>query len=206
MIYLIDDKGERQKNLGWSKDVLMKYKEILIPIYTADILEEKRLEILNENNIIFYHESFFDNPNNFHKKSSLKIKQDLIDYSDKKSLKVVFFSGSIGARSFEKNRVSLPVGILYKNLHSFLDEYILSGQNINLKQIAYGIEYIKEEILEKKLKIWEMLKNDDVGNFTNNPQLNFLLEEYQKLTQKKLSLDSISIDYLKYQINKSING
>ena len=35
MIYLIDDKGERQKNLGWSKDVLMKYKEILIPIYTA---------------------------------------------------------------------------------------------------------------------------------------------------------------------------
>ena len=91
-------------------------------------------------------------------------------------------------------------------MHSFLDEYILSGQNINLKQIAYGIEYIKEEILEKKLKIWEMLKNDDVGNFTNNPQLNFLLEEYQKLTQKKLSLDSISIDYLKYQINKSING
>ena len=65
MIYLIDDKRIRQNDNGWSAEKVGLFKDILAPIYSAEELTDLRKEVLFiESNVILFHESFFDNPEN----------------------------------------------------------------------------------------------------------------------------------------------
>jgi len=203
MIYLIDDKKERQKNLGWGKDKLLNYKDILMPIHTIEEIEKVKKIMFSIENIVLYHESFFDNPINLHKKSSSEIKQDLINLSDKYRIIVVFFSGSISSKNIINKRASLPVSTFYKNLAFFLDSYRILKQDIDLNQIAFGNDFKREKLLELKLKIWNLLfdkKNPDL--FVNNEELNILLDEFQKITSLTLQIKDITNEFLKFQINK----
>jgi len=203
MIYLIDDKKERQKNLGWDEVNLKAYFDILKPIYTSGQIEAERINIFSADNIVLYHESFFDNPDNHHKKKSTEIKQDLINFSEKNKFIVIFFSGSIGSKKIDKNSASIPVSILYKNLKYFLEAYKNSNQAININQIAYGSDFNNEKLLELKRKIWNLLfekRNSDL--FVNTAQLNLELDEIQKLTSSTLILKDVTVEYLKQQINK----
>jgi hypothetical protein len=146
MIYLIDDKKNRQSDYGWSKEKLATYLDVLTPIYTYSEIQEseERAEIFNEGNTIIFHESFFDNIDNAHKSNSLEIRKRLNDFSkNNEGFNLVIFSGSKNSRKLAKNSASLPVSIMYQNLNIFIDktkkgdanlEYLLFGENIKLEK------------------------------------------------------------------------
>ena len=63
MIYLIDDKKNRQSDYGWSKEKLDKYIDTITSIYTYSEIKkmEDKAEIFKKGNTVIFHESFFDN-------------------------------------------------------------------------------------------------------------------------------------------------
>lgn len=145
MIYLFDDKKNRQSDYGWSKEKLGKYVEHLIPIYTYDqITVEDRTEIFKNGNTIIFHESFFDNVNIIHKTNSMDIRKRLNLFAEENiEFNLIVFSGSKNSRIIYKNSASLPVSIMYQNLEIFIKkviegdlnlEYILFGENIDLEK------------------------------------------------------------------------
>lgn len=156
MIYLIDDKRIRQKDNGWSFEKIQNLKNILTPVYSANELTDKiRNEIFSGTNVILFHESFFDNPENKHRKDVDKIRQDLIEYAYKNKTILVFFSGSIGNRVINENIAYLPTNILYANLEAFIDSYIKGLFNISY--LVYGDNFRREETLLLKEKIWKII-------------------------------------------------
>jgi hypothetical protein len=156
MIYLIDDKRIRQKDNGWSFEKIQNLKNILTPIYSSDELTDKiRNEIFSGSNVILFHESFFDNPENKHRKDVDKIRQDLIEYAYKNKTILVFFSGSIGNRVINDNIAYLPTNILYTNLEAFIDSYIKGVFNISY--LVYGDNFRREETLLIKQNIWKII-------------------------------------------------
>lgn len=156
MIYLIDDKKIRQKDNGWSFEKIQTFKNILTPVYSANELTDKiRNMIFSGSNVILFHESFFDNPENKHRKDVDKIRQDLFEYANKNKTILVFFSGSIGNRVINDNIAYLPTNILYSNLEVFINSFV-NGQ-ININYLVYGDNFKREETLLLKQKIWKTL-------------------------------------------------
>ena len=156
MIYLIDDKRIRQKDNGWSFEKIQKFKNILTPIYSAnELTDEIRNDIFSGSNVILFHESFFDNPENKHRKDVDKIRQDLIEYANKNKTILAFFSGSIGNRVINENIAYLPTNILYANLEAFIHSFIKGIFNISY--LVYGDNFGREETLLLKQKIWKII-------------------------------------------------
>ena len=156
MIYLIDDKRIRQKDNGWSFEKFQNFKNILTTVYSAnELTDEIRNDIFSGINVILFHESFFDNPENKHRKEVDKIRQNLIEYANKNKTILVFFSGSIGNRVINENIAYLPTNILYSNLEVFIDSAIKGLFNINY--LVYGDNFKREETLLFKQKIWNKL-------------------------------------------------
>jgi hypothetical protein len=187
MIYLIDDKKIRQKDNGWTFEKIQKFKNILAPIYTAnELTDDIRNDIFSGSNVILFHESFFDNLENKHRKDVDKIRQNLIEYASKNKTILVFFSGSIGNRVINENIAYLPTNILYSNLEVFIDSFIKGHFNIN--NLVFGDNFIREETLLIKQKIWEILYD-----LTEIPKKNI---EFNALVLK-LNLDINTIFDLK---------
>lgn len=148
MIYLIDDKIERQSLLGWSHDKLRLYQDFIFPIYLyQDINEELKEKIFTNGNVILFHESFFENNLNNNNKDVNEIRTKLEEFAinNKESI-YVSFSGSNNSRTFENNSVTLPVSVLYQNLEIFISNYKLTG-SYNIENIIYGDNYLLEEKL-----------------------------------------------------------
>lgn len=203
MIYLIDDKIERQKNLKWDKEYLANYSDVLLPIYFKDELDKVKSEIFKGDNIILFHESFFDNPQNRHEKDVLKIREDIRKYSDDKSTIVVFFSGSIGTRSVDKNSAYMPVQALYSNLASFCEEYRKKPHSVIINQIVFGNDYVKEELLLLKNRIWTLLYDQDQNDkLKMTAVLNNAIEDLEKIYSQKIEVEGVTNSYLKHQIQK----
>lgn len=146
MIYLIDDKKQRQEGYGWNTDRINRYDGILKPIYTYENMEDdsfRRLMFEGDNNIILFHESFFMGQN-----------RDIVDLRGKiktaleknKNLIVVFFSGSIKDRAIKNREVLMPVSSLYQNLDVFLEKY--GSDDSRIEYLLYG----KNPEIENELK------------------------------------------------------
>lgn len=130
MIYLIDDKIKRQQDYGWHREKLNQYSEVLTFVHIFNEIEdvELRKEIFSDNNIVLFHESFFDNIDNKHDRTSDEIRNRLEKEAEEgKSFKVYFFSGSISSRKINDFSGFLPVVALYQNLECFLDNGIANG-------------------------------------------------------------------------------
>jgi hypothetical protein len=161
MIYLIDDKKNRQSNYGWSKEKLEVYKDVLTPIYTYSEIEktEERAEIFNEGNTIIFHESFFDNIDIIHKSNSLKIRNKLIDFSkNNEGFNLVIFSGSKNSRKLSKNNASVPVSIMYQNLNIFINK--LKNGDTNLEYLLFGANIKLEKELVEQFRNWHSKYNE----------------------------------------------
>lgn len=140
MIYLIDDKTNRQQDFGWDENKLLPYKDIIVSISCFSEMEsrEQRELMFSDGNIILYHESFFENIDYKHKKDGNEIKNDLSKFPlKKKNSKIVFFSGSYNSREVSETGGSIPVSILYQNLDCFLNDYKKKGL-INLNYLFFG--------------------------------------------------------------------
>lgn len=151
MIYLIDDKTNRQKDFGWNKNKINLYRDILVSFSDYDQIKnsDKRELIFNGENVILFHESFFENIDYKHKKDGNEIKNDLAKFSvENKNLKIVFFSGSYNSREINETGGSIPVSILYQNLECFLNNYKIGTFNLNYLFFGENLG-IESEIIKK---------------------------------------------------------
>lgn len=153
MIYLLDDKKNRQSDYGWNEEKFSTYSEFIEPIYLyKDINDEhKRRDIFSSDNIILFHESFFDNPLNKHEKDAINIRNNLNKYAKEHfDFKTVYFSGSKNSRKLDQNIAYIPVSVLYQNLEIFIKR-VSSGDN-DLRYLIFGDNPEIEEYLLKKLE------------------------------------------------------
>jgi CheY-like chemotaxis protein len=181
MIYLIDDKKDRQaKDYNWNFDKLSKYKNELKPIYSLQQIDNENLRdnIFSEDSIIFIHESFFENIENKHIKDSLKIREDLREKALKKNIWLVYFSGSKSSRAIDGRIAHIPVSILYKNLEIFIEKKI--EKKIDLNYILFGKNpKIESELINKLEKSNNDFDSSEI--LTNSYNLFFHVEGRQNL-------------------------
>lgn len=184
MIYLIDDKKERQeKDYNWTSEKLQKHQGTLVPIYTLQQIEELGIgkEIFNEGNVILLHESFFDNTTNRHQKNSTEIRKNLNEHISKQNSWVVYFSGSKSSRTNSGKISHVPVSILYQNLEMFLEK--LQNGDINLDYILFGSNPKIENELSSKLETSNDNFDDSLIN-TNTSNFVFQTEGKQNVPIK----------------------
>jgi len=154
MVYLIDDKKVRQKNLGWSSNILEKYKDILAPIYTNIDLQKVKHEIFNGDNIILFHESFFDVPENYHVNDGLQVPVEILyrnlatfceryKANDQNLMKQIVF-GSTDVRE----EILLVKSEIWESLYDLRDD-----QNMELNAtLLQALEQIEKLVGKKILK------------------------------------------------------
>jgi len=184
MIYLIDDKKERQEiDYNWTSEKLQKHQGTLVPVYTLQQIEELGIgkEIFNEGNVILLHESFFDNITNRLQKNSTEIRKDLNEHVSKQNSWVVYFSGSKSSRTNSGKIAHIPVSILYKNLEMFIEK--LQNGDINLDYILFGSNPKIENELSSKLEISNDNFDDSLIN-TNTSNFVFQTEGKQNVPIK----------------------
>lgn len=201
MIYLIDDRKQRQEEGGWSSVKFSEYSEYIKLIYNYEELINLSNEIYSSGNIVLFHESFTDNSsranNSLIKDFETKLKNEVKKDND---FKLVYFSGSKKHRNLKDKIGYLPVEIVYQNLSVFVDQ--IQEGIIDLKYLLYGNNHQIEEILYKKLR----LKNDAIEEFQvdDNKLINFVaksLDEeiddpFTNAVNKIIFGDEISDEYL----------
>jgi hypothetical protein len=149
MIYLIDDKKERQyQDFGWSDEKFAQYADFIKPLYSIEEIAQIGENLYNGKNIILYHESFLDFTND--KQKALEQRRKLQNIAETKNdLSMAFFSGSQGSRSLIGNIAHLPVSKLYQNLEIAVKQHIQGS--IELKYLLYGKKPEIEEELHREL-------------------------------------------------------
>ena len=138
MIYIIDDKKSRQRDYGWDEDRLSTYSHIVKPIWGAEALNDFENQIIQEENVILFHESFPQS-------------KDFNSTLDEKStnLYVATFSGSKGGRFVDVRRCMLPPEVLYGNLEIFIKKY--QEGELDFRYLAFGENHEIEELLRRRL-------------------------------------------------------
>lgn len=213
MVYLIDDKKIRQENYSWIKDKFERYREALIVIYTKEELDKVKNQIFSSDDILLFHDSFFDNPLNRHEDNVVVIRQRLIDRT-KKIGTVVFFGGAIGNRTIAGRYVSIPVNILYSNLEAFMDKYVSMGMDntIDMRYLVFGDGFDLEEIADLKERIWRQLYDlPHDSDLSPSGELSLLLERLLKKLggahgfRRKCTIEEFKSQISKY-VKHFVNG
>lgn len=155
MIYLIDDNLKRQQDSGWDNIKFELFKEYIYPIYRlSEITENLRNDLFkNENNVLLFHESFFENFENKQPDDVNDIRNKLEKLTSATSNRYyVIFSGSNSERKLNQNNISasIPVHVLYTNLEFFISQYQITN-NYNLKYLLYGVNPDIEQFLLEEL-------------------------------------------------------
>lgn len=162
MIYLIDDKRERQEKYGVNFEFFKEYENILKPFWTYEEMEEKRIrnEIVSGGNIIFFHESFFKNHLNANFNTDFTLtRHKLINLVKcNKNTHLVFFSGSISSRDVDDNIIYIPVSQFYSHLEIFLKNY--KSDDLDIKYLLYG----RNPEIEKKIKTLYVKSTNDIDD------------------------------------------
>lgn len=194
MIYLLDDKKSRQNDYGWNENKFQLYSDSIKPIYLYDEIKEiSSKKILSSNNIVLFHESFFDIVDNDHKDKGVEIRSNLIKMAQEDNqFMLSFFSGSKDSRKLVQNIGYLPVSILYQNLEIFIQKS--TQNNSDFRYLIFGDNYnIESELLEKlneannsfELDIKKALKN----NFIAKTLENEIDEVFENATEKTFFLE-----------------
>jgi CheY-like chemotaxis protein len=153
MIYLFDDKKNRQEDYRWTNEKFILYVDSIKPIYHYNEVKEEvvRSKIFSEGNIILFHESFFDTDFNRHHKEAIEIRRKLEEFAQATpNFSLAFFSGSKSIRMLNQNVAYLPVSILYQNLEEFIQQ--AKKGVVDLKYLLYGKKPNIEQDLVEKLR------------------------------------------------------
>jgi CheY-like chemotaxis protein len=165
MIYLFDDKKNRQTDAGWEEQRLNQFSDIIKPIYFYSEIEveSKRREVFSKGSVVLFHESFFDNVLNRHHKDGLEIRNKLNEFSsENKDFLLVFFSGSKNTRNLTENVGHIPVSVLYQNLETFSNN--ARNGDINLRYLLFGKNHKVEEVLLRELNNANSRIEDSIEN------------------------------------------
>ncbi|WP_316832952.1 hypothetical protein [Pedobacter aquatilis] len=202
MVYLIDDKRERQQKLGWTQEKLAGFKDVLTPIYDNAELELHKGELFNEGNAILFHESFFDNPLNKKNDEADEIGQRLAEFSEKRSFPIVRFSGSMGSRRIRDLLATMPFATLYQHLLIFL-EFYRATHEVSFKKLVFGSNDQAEEILQHKAEIYRSLfDKQDTDSFKLNAKINQSLKQLELITKSQLVVTGITNACFKRQLEE----
>jgi hypothetical protein len=171
MIYLIDDNQKRQRDSGWGDKKFEQYKEFIHPIYRlSEVTDDLRNGLFrNENNVILFHESFFENYENKQANDVNDIRNKLEKLSNENSTRYyVIFSGSNSERKLNVNNTSasIPVHILYNNLEIFIKQF-QSRNEYNLEYLLYGANPDIEAFLLEELNKSNRVFIEDTLELTN---------------------------------------
>lgn len=161
MIYLIDDKKDRQyKDFGWGDDKFTQYAGFIKPLYSIEEIAQIGENLYKEKNIILYHESFLDFT--YDSKKALEQRKKLQKIAETKTdLSIAFFSGSQGSRSLNGNIAYLPVSILYQNLEILTNQH--KQGSIELKYLLFGRKpEIEEELNEILIQANRSIENNPI--------------------------------------------
>lgn len=142
MIYLIDDKKSRQRDYGWDEAKLAQFSQVLVPIYNAIDFQTHCDNMLDDRNIILFHESFL--------MCNEQIKSFKEQLSSFPNIYICYFSGSKIMRSVQGNICMLPPDVMYANLEVFIRN--AKEGIIDLNYLSFGENYIIEENIRKKLQ------------------------------------------------------
>jgi len=168
MIYIIDDKTSRQKDFGWCKERFEAYSDnkiTITPIWSIEELNEKKEAILQDGNIVLYHESFFSTENADKTTIIESFKRRLIENAN--NLYITYFSYSKNGRYVKEQMCMLPPDILYSNLDVFINK--LRAGDLSFRYLAFGENYQIEEILRERLdKINDENVEDDKVSASGN--------------------------------------
>jgi hypothetical protein len=178
MIYLIDDKKDRQGKYNWKFKKLNEFRSILFPIWRYEEMKDEntRREIFSSGNIICFHESFFKNPlNKSNIDEDFNLIRERIDkfVHDNANSYVIYFSGSISNRIQTDNICYMPVSLFYRNLEIYLENFTKNDKNINY--LLYG----KNPNLEKEIREKYVRSVNDIDYFEyKNPiKLNYFIQQ-----------------------------
>ena len=202
-IYIIDEKPQRQAYYGWTEEKFDKHKGVLTRIVSKNqLFDDDVREDLKNADLIFFHESFYNNQQEDGQKYSDDKQQKIIDYIKEKGGGV--FGGSIGVSAYVSNLVSLPVKLFYNNLSFLLclnslenwRETILYGNNPHVEKILK----FKDELFSFFLKFDNNLNAED--QLGNNDEFLDKIEEIETfLGIENILLSSKSIFELKIYVN-----
>jgi len=170
MIYLIDEKLNRQQSYGWDMNRFEKYAEKITLISDFKMLQEVTSKKLLEKseNVIMIHNSFFKNLNVEEK--------ELFDFKNRirtNQIKLVIFGGSFNKTSANNRELEMPVSAFYKNLDLYLNH-----ENDDLLILAYGKNAEKEK--------WLVIKNK-VANFLFAFDNNYMLSDNEVFEIQQMS-------------------
>jgi DNA-binding NarL/FixJ family response regulator len=200
MIYLIDDKTQRQKEAGWDDESFKRLSSILKPIHLYSEIDDEEIkkQIFTNGNVVLFHESFFDNVLNKHDKKGIEIRNALIKFAKSKELFLVIFSGSKNIRFIDGNIAHMPVSVLYQNLELFCVKSAES--DLNLRYLLFGFNHNLEEQLLLKLKLANIsFRTEDIQHCGNNFIALTQSEEidlpYEGIDNEMLFTDEISDEF-----------
>ena len=209
MIYIIDEKNIRQANYGWNEERFESHVEDVKPIHSIEKLQEiSTEELFRKDNIILFHDSFFDVSKNKKTKESDSLKHRLKNRSE--DSKIVFFSGSYAGRSIEnENYAEMHVSWVYKNLNFFIDKK--KQGDLDLRYLAFGKNYLYEQIDEIRTNIWRYLYTKDTLKEKFELPLKVVddIVNIVSLTGVETDIEDIETEpktasYFKYRINDII--
>lgn len=167
MIYLIDEKKERQVKYGWSLDRFLKYKDIFTIVSDYEQLKDISSTTLldSPNNIIMLHDSFFKNLD-----IDEKVVYEFKNRIRSNDLYFVTFGGSFDSTFYDNKTLQLRVHQFYRNLQNFLE-----NSYIDLRILAYGNNFKNEEFLTIKNMVWNFLfRYNDLDKLTDQDKYNLL--------------------------------
>lgn len=215
MIYLIDDKKERQLKYGWTSDVLEKHKNSLKPIWTYNEMADTQIRqsIFCGSNVICLHESFFKNSINRSENQDFAVTREKLVKHAKENPEalLVFFSGSMSSRQVNGNIIYVPVNQFYENLGYFIKEHIEG--NKDERHLLYG----KNPDLEKEIRQEYVRSTNDITEkaFQATNSTNFFLQQSSielninrplvNCTEKSIGNDTSDTN-LNQKINTWLNG
>lgn len=154
MIYLIEDKASRRIDYGWSDEKIASSSNVITLI---DNIEGVRsLSCLETNDVVLFHESFYNTADYESKKTADIFKVELEYNSD--SLHIAFFSGSKNLRTLDGNVCNIPPYVMYENLESFILHY--KQGELDFRYLMFGENY---EIEDKLRSAIDRINVADVG-------------------------------------------
>lgn len=175
MIYLIDDKINRQMNAGWDLDKFKEYEKYIVPIHTYSDMKnlDYRKSMFSSDNVILFHESFFHNEVNTQLADINDIRNNLEEFAkNNPSAYYVSFSGSNSTRNLQNNAGSLPVNILYQNLEYFISS-VQKSNKYDISFLFYGENHTIEKELLSIVDV--KIKDFDQGSKIEIPSLKKIL-------------------------------
>jgi hypothetical protein len=203
MIYLIDDKKNRQKDFGWSEDKLAEYSSFLTPLYNLGDIARVGEALYSDESVILYHESFLDfTPD---RSKAVDQRNKLVERASNNEITVAFFSGSQSSKSLSENAAYLPVSVLYQNLELFINHY--NRESVDLKYLLFGQSpEIEEELEEKRAKANRDIEDKAAEipgkNLFIRPKRRFIPDAIKGAKEESITSNDISDEKLSEKINE----